>query len=178
MDLDENLMKRPPLQKTLSHFGALHITSEVFKATVAAEQLTDFDIWEAEVDGDRYYLATYDPMNHVYAAWLYHVANGLRLTTINIERLGDIVEAGLGLLHLATMYPSNFAEIMPNPNLMWRRIETSIGSRKTWTCPIQLGKRKREKVWARCLPCPMKWLTFKEFRQSLIIGLWSWIQCA
>jgi hypothetical protein len=118
MDLDENLMKRPPLQKAVSHFGALRITGEVFKTIVAAEQLTDFDVWEAKVDGDRYYLATYDPMNHVYAAWLYHVANGLQLPTINIERLGDIVEAGLGLLYLATMYPSNFAEIMPNTNLM------------------------------------------------------------
>ena len=50
MDLDENLMKRPPLQKALSHFAALRITGEVFKTIVTAEQLTDFDIWEAEVD--------------------------------------------------------------------------------------------------------------------------------
>jgi hypothetical protein len=60
--------------------------------------------------------------------------------------LGDIVEAGLGLLYLATMYPSNFVEIMPNPNLMWRRIETSIGSRDTWTCPIALGRNKRDSM--------------------------------
>ena len=58
MDLEENFMKRPPLQKALSHFGALRITSEVLKATVIAEQLTDFDVWEAERDGDRYYLPT------------------------------------------------------------------------------------------------------------------------
>ena len=101
------------------------------------------------MDGDRYYLATYDPMNNVYASWLYHVANGLQLPTSNIERLGDIAEAGLALLYLATMYPSNFAEIIPNPNLMWRRIETSIRSRETWTCPIKLGKRKRESVGMR-----------------------------
>ena len=143
MDLDENLMKRPPLQNPLSHFGALRITSEVLKATVITEQLTDFDVWEAERDGDRYYLATYDPMNHVYAAWLYHMANGVRMPTINVERLGDIVEAGLGLLYLATMYPSNFVEIIPNPNLMWRRIETSIESRQTWACPIKMGRKKR-----------------------------------
>ena len=67
MDLDENLMKRPELQKALSHFGALRITGEAFKSVVSAERLGDFDIWEAEVNGDRHYLATYDPMNHVYA---------------------------------------------------------------------------------------------------------------
>ena len=95
--MDENLIKRPTLRKALSHFGALRITSEVFKTVVIAEQLNDFDIWEAEVDGDRYYLATYDPKNNVYASWLHHVANGLHLPTKNIDRLGDIVEAGLGL---------------------------------------------------------------------------------
>ena len=104
--------------------------------------LNDFDVWEAEVDGD--YLATYDPMNDVYAAWLYHITSGLQLPAINIERLGDIVEAGLGLLYLATVYPSNFAEIIPNPNWMWRRIETSINSRETWTCPIKLGRKQRK----------------------------------
>ena len=68
----------------------------------------------------------------------------LQLPAINIERLGDLVEAGLGLLYLATIYPSNFAEIIPNPNWMWRRIETSIKSRETWTCPIKLGKKDRK----------------------------------
>ena len=38
MDLDENLMKRPSLQKVLSHFGALRITSEVFGSVVTAER--------------------------------------------------------------------------------------------------------------------------------------------
>ena len=41
------------------------------------------------------------------------------------------------------MYPSNFAEIISNPNWMWRRIETSMKSQETWTCPIKLGKKKR-----------------------------------
>ena len=98
MDLDENLMRRPPLQKALTHFGALRITSEAFKSVVAAERLKDFDIWEAEINGDRYFLAIYDPMNHQNACWLYRLAGESRLPTFRIERLSDIVEAGLGLL--------------------------------------------------------------------------------
>jgi hypothetical protein len=146
MDLDENLKKHQPLQKALSHFGALRMRDQVLKGAVVAEQLTDYDIWDAEVNGDRYYLATYDPMNHVYAAWLYNVANGLRMPFTNVERLGDIVEAGLGLLYLASMYPSSFTEIITNPNLMWRRIETSIDSRLTWTSSIKFGRSKRKTV--------------------------------
>ena len=80
LDLDHNLIKRPSLQKAVSHFGALRISSDKFKTIAAAELLNDFDVWEAEVDGDRHYLATYDPMNDVYAAWLYHVANGPAVT--------------------------------------------------------------------------------------------------
>ena len=98
------------------------------------------------MNGERYYLATYDPMNHVYATWLYNVANGLRMPFTNVERLGDIVEAGLGLLYLASMCPSSFAEIITNPNLMWRRIETSMESRSTWTSSIKSGRSKRKKV--------------------------------
>ena len=143
LDLDENLMKRPQLQKAVSHFGALRVSSEKFKEAVAAGKLKDFDVWDAEVDGVRHYLATIDPMNEVYAAWLWNVTRGLQLPSSNMDRLGDIVEAGLGLLYLATMYPSNFEGIVSNPNWMWRRIETSMRSQKTWTCPIKMGKRRK-----------------------------------
>ena len=43
MDL-ENLKSNPPLQKALSHFGALRVPDEVFMRTAMAEQLTDLDI--------------------------------------------------------------------------------------------------------------------------------------
>jgi hypothetical protein len=146
MDLEENLVKHQPLQKALSHFGALRVQDEVLAKTVVAEQLTDLEIWEATANGDLYYWATYDPRNHVYAALLYDVANGMNMPFKNCKRLGDIVEAGLGLLYLASMFPSNFAEIIPNPNRMWRKIETSITSRATWTCPIKFGSSSRKEA--------------------------------
>jgi hypothetical protein len=121
MDLEENLTNNQPLQKELSHFGALRVPDEVFLETAAAEHLTDFQIWEATVDGDVYYLATRDPTNKVYAAWLYYVAKGLNLPVNNCERLGDMVEAGLGLLYIASMFPSDFAQIIEEPNMMWRK---------------------------------------------------------
>ena len=143
MDLDDNLMKRPRLQKAVAHFGALRLSSEKFKEVVEEGKLKDFDVWDAEIDGSYHYLATFDPMNEVYAAWLWNVTKGLRLPSLNMDRLGDIVEAGLGLLYLATMYPSNFKGIILNPNWMWRRIETSMRSQKTWTCPIKLAKKRK-----------------------------------
>jgi hypothetical protein len=130
MDLEENLMTNQPLQNGLSHFGALHVPDEVFMRTAVAEQLTDLEIWETTVNEDVYYLSTRDPTNHVYAAWLYHVAKGMKMPFNNCERLGDVVEAGWGLLYLAPMFPSNFAEIVEEPNMMWRRIETSIACQK------------------------------------------------
>jgi hypothetical protein len=146
MDLDDNLRKRPSLQKAVSHFGALRLTSEKFKEVIEEGKLKDFYVWDAEINGKMYYLATSDPTNETYAAWLWHALRGQQLPSLNQERLGDIVEAGLGLLYLATMYPSNFADFLPNPNLMWRRIETSMGSRDVWTCPIALSKRKRDSM--------------------------------
>jgi len=108
MDLDDNLRKRPSLQKAVSHFGALGLTSEKFKEVIEEGRLKDFDVWDAEINGRMYYLATSDPMNEAYAAWLWHALRGQQLPSLNQERLGDIVEAGLGLLYLATMYPLNF----------------------------------------------------------------------
>jgi hypothetical protein len=146
VDLETNLSQNQPLQKALSHFGALRLQEELLAKTVVAEQLEDLEIWEAMVSGDRYYLATDDPTNQEYSAWLYNVANGLKMPFTNCERLGDMVEAGLGLLYLASMYPSSFVTIIPDPNRMWRKIETSIASRVTWTCPIKFGTSPRKRV--------------------------------
>jgi hypothetical protein len=101
MDLEENLMNNQPLQKELSHLAGVRVPDEVFMRTAIAEQLTYLEIWEATVDGDIYYLATRDPTNKVYAAWLYNVAKGINMPFNNCEELGDVVEAGLGLLYLA-----------------------------------------------------------------------------
>ena len=144
MDLDDNLKKRASLQKAVSHFGALRLTSKKFKEVIKEGRLKDFDVWDAEINGKMYYLATSDPMNEAYAAWLWHVLRGQQLPSLNRERLGDIVEAGLGLLYLAIMYPLNFRGIITEANWMWRRIETSMGSRKTWTCPIQFTKKRKD----------------------------------
>ena len=115
------MSKNQPLQKALSHFGALRVQDEVLAKTVVAEQLTDLEIWDATAKGDLYYLATDDPMKHVYAAWLYNGANGMNMPFKNCERFGDIVEAGLGLLYLASMFPSNFAENHLHGLLKWTR---------------------------------------------------------
>ena len=56
-----------------------------------------------------------------------------------------MVEAGLGLLYIASMFPSDFAQIIEEPNMMWRRIETSIASRSSWNCPNAFGSSKRRK---------------------------------
>ena len=73
MDLDDNLMTRPRLQKAVAHFGALRLSSDKFKEVVEEGKLKDFDVLDAEVNERDYYLATFDPMNKVYAAWLWNV---------------------------------------------------------------------------------------------------------
>ena len=85
-------------------------------------------------------MATRDPMNQVYAAWLYNVAKGSNLPYTNCERLGDVVEAGLGLLYLASMFTTDLEGIVDEPNTMWRRIETSIAAHHTWNCPLTFGR--------------------------------------
>ena len=49
------------------------------------------------------------------------------------------------MLYIASMFPSDFAQIIEEPNMMWRRIETSIESRPTWSCPLTFGSSKRKK---------------------------------
>ena len=53
-------------------------------------------------------MATRDPN----ASWLYNVALGRDMPYRNQERLGDLVEAGLGLLYLANMFPSDMMPII------------------------------------------------------------------
>ena len=56
---------------------------------------------------------------------------------------GDMVEAALGLCYIALCYPKEFEEILPEPNLLWRRMETSILSSRSRFVPRDIQSKKR-----------------------------------
>ena len=99
------------------------------------------DIWRAVANGQEYFLATQDPMNYVYASWIYHLSTvkGITPHYNNCERLGDLVEAGLGVLYLATIFPEASSNIVKEPGVMWRRIETSMTYKVKWADPPNFG---------------------------------------
>ena len=128
--LYDNLSFDKALLKELSRFGAVRLGQDKFVDEAIQENLRLYDIWIAESGGQRYYMATYDATNIVYASWFANVLGEDNLLTTNVDRLGDMVERGLGFLYLASMFPKQMQHLMYDPNWMWRRIETSITSRR------------------------------------------------
>jgi hypothetical protein len=98
LTLDDNLAHCKVLSKELSRFGAIRVDEELFVEEANAQNFADFEVWRTKVENKEYYMATRDVMNHNYAAWCYHVMSGKNLRDSKCERLGDLVEAGLGLL--------------------------------------------------------------------------------
>ncbi len=71
---------------------------------------------------------TKDPMNQVYASWLCTIAGEKRdeIWSSNRERIGDIVETGLGVCKLIDEHVDTLGPFLGDPNSMSNRIETSI----------------------------------------------------
>ena len=63
----------------------------------------------------------------------------LELQCNNFERLGDLVETGLGVLYLATIFPETLSILVKEPGVMWRRMETSMTYKVKWTDPPNFG---------------------------------------
>ena len=87
-------------------------------------------------------MATYDAGNIVYASWYANVIGEGNLQTTNANNLGDMVEAGLGFLYLASMFPRHMNHLSRDPNWMWRRIETSLTSQGSWKTRCHLSGRR------------------------------------
>jgi hypothetical protein len=69
-----------------------------------------------------------DPMNHVYAGWLCTIAEKSRteIHSNHRERVGDMVEAALGLCRLVDEYHHDLGFLLNEPRGMQVRIEMSI----------------------------------------------------
>ena len=96
-------------------------------------------------DQSAFYACVEDLSNHTYSAWLGAVARGRygEVYSRNQEMQGDMVEAALGLCYIASCYPKEFEEILPERNLLWRRMETSILSSRSRFVPRDIQSKKR-----------------------------------
>ena len=99
--LNNALKGTPNFQKYLSHFGGLRLDKgRVMRAVSRAELNSYYPVMKIDLaTNTMYYLVVEDPMNKTYATWLRKLA-GDDLPLIgseNTEKLGDIVEAALGL---------------------------------------------------------------------------------
>jgi hypothetical protein len=123
--LDKNLGENKARRKELSRYGALRLGADAF---LKEAQLTGMEIWRAVVNNQEFYLATKYPMSSFYASWIYHVAReqNVELQYHNCERLGDLVETRLGVLYLATIFSQDLSEIVTEPGIIPRKMETSM----------------------------------------------------
>ena len=146
--LDGNLGGNKALIKELSRYGALRVGAETFMEEARQQNLANLEIWRAVIKDQEFYLATKDPKNFFYASWIYHVARDqhVELPYNNCERLGDLVETGLGVLHLATIFPEDLFSIIKDANVMWRRMETSMTYKAKWTSPPHFGTSTGQKA--------------------------------
>ena len=96
-------------------------------------------------DQSAFYVCVEDLSNHTYSAWLGAVACGRYkgVYSRNQEMQSDKVEAAWGLCSIASCYPKEFEEILPEPNLLWRRMETSLLSSRSRFVPRDIQSKKR-----------------------------------
>jgi len=68
-------------------------------------------------------------MNYFYASWIYHlsIVQDIDLQDNKCDRLGDLVETGLGVLYLATIFPDALSEIVREPLNREIRIAAVLG---------------------------------------------------
>jgi hypothetical protein len=129
--LDINLGNTQALRKELSRYGAWRLGADEFVNFAQQQDLVHVDVWRTVANGRDYFLATQDPMNGVYASWIYNLLKTQGYYN-KWERLGELVETGLGVLYLATFFPEDLACIIMEPGVMWRRLETSMTFRVNW----------------------------------------------
>ena len=144
--LCNNISYDKVLLKELSRFGAIRKSDQKLVDEAIQQNLRAYDVWMAESGGQRYYMATYDAGNIVYASWYANVIGEENLQTTNVNNLGDMVEAGLGFLYLASTFPRHMQHLMRDPNWMWRRIETSLTSKRSWKTTVRFGKRRSQNL--------------------------------
>ncbi len=103
MTLEERLVGQTSLRKELSYYGAIRCTHQEVMTAIDKNSLLDYEVDVTHNSlGAMYCRATMDSNNQVYASWLCTIAgdSSNRLWSNNRERLGDMVEAALGLLKL------------------------------------------------------------------------------
>ena len=116
--LYNNISYNKVLLKELSRFGAIRKSDKKLVDEAVQQNLRAYDVWMAESGGQRYYMATYDAGNIVYASWYANVIGEENLQTTNVNNLGDMVEAGLGFLYLASTFPRHMQHLMHDPNCL------------------------------------------------------------
>jgi len=126
--LNENIKKNQKFQKYLSHFRGVRMAAEnVRRAAQRGELQSYYPVMKIDPKTNiMHFVTVEDPGIKVYACWL-HLVAGPRfeeLGVANMERLADIVEAGMGLCYLASVFPVQLHDHLAQPNEMWRMMET------------------------------------------------------
>ena len=103
-------------------------------------RLIDMDAILKWHEGQTIYQVNEDLSNRIYATWLRTLASTAqrweRIESRNVEFMGDMVEAALGVCHLVSLYPVALIDVLERPNNTWRMLETSIMSRAVWTLSL------------------------------------------
>ena len=109
--------KNTAVQKRLSHYGAIRVHKDRLLERARGGQMAGNAFYvnmrelSASVAGDGItttcFLATEDAGNNTYAAWLEALAGPkmVQIPTRNIECMGDVVEAALGVCYLGCTFP-------------------------------------------------------------------------
>ena len=116
-DVYENV-KGTRLEKALAHLGGVRMTKdEIIAAGQKGHGRTHYPTMHWS-DNSLFYQSVQDLSNYAYATWLQACAREAKigLPSNNQEKLGDMVEAALGLCHLASRYPDDFQDILAEPN--------------------------------------------------------------
>ena len=115
-DVYENV-KGTLLEKTLAHLGGVRMTKdEIIAAGQNGHGRNHYPTMHWS-DNSLFYQSVQDLSNYAYATWLQACAREakIELPSNNQEKLGDMVEAALGLCHLASRYLTIFKTSSQNP---------------------------------------------------------------
>ncbi|MEY4407909.1 MAG: hypothetical protein RL345_2375, partial [Chloroflexota bacterium] len=126
-------VKATGLRKTLSYFGGLIVDKSSVKR--ALQKSLILNLWKTSEqettpsqDTMTYFLVAHDPGNQAYARWIKRLMKtseeNLGKTT---EDIGDLVEAGIGILFLRDRWPNlRNAFAIDDPISVWRSIMRSF----------------------------------------------------
>ena len=144
-------LRRTKYQKQISGLGGIRLGEERLITLAQSGRLIDMHVILKWHEGQTIYQVNEDLGNRNYAAWLRTLASTAqrweRIESRNVEFMGDMVEAALGVCHVVSLYPVALIDVLERPNNMWRMLETSIMSKIGWTPTNDILMGKRTKVW-------------------------------